>query len=99
MCKTLASLTFYLWESIACYLFFLKQNLRQTLNELGLGHVMIIGGDSETVANEMIVRDILHDAELYKAVDIVGFVSINFTLTCIKIKRVVCKSNLSTTES
>jgi len=53
---------------------FLWQNLRQTLNERGLGNVKIIGGDSEAIANEMIVRDILRDAELYQAVDIVGFV-------------------------
>ena len=35
----------------------------------------IVGGDCLANANEMIIKDIMHDPELYDAVDIVGCVS------------------------
>jgi Glycosyl hydrolase family 59 len=50
------------------------QTLRQTLNMRGFGRVKVVAADSLAVADDMIVRDILHDPELYDAVDIVGFV-------------------------
>lgn len=41
----------------------------------GFSHVKIVAADDLPVADNMIVKDILRDPELYRAVDIVGFVA------------------------
>ena len=49
------------------------QTLRRTLNRDGFHRVKIVAADSLFVSNNIIVQDLLHDAELYKAVDIIGY--------------------------
>lgn len=55
-------------------MFIFLQTLRKTLDVRGFHHVKIVAADSMPVSDETIIRDLKHDPELFKAVDIVGFV-------------------------